>query len=621
MCALAARESARALLALAHVRRGARRLSEDLRRYGRAELDRAHDDLSEDWPFFLCWSVAIAVVAIGGVQALEWLTINSEHFAVRLAGNVFALLLAGASLGVLAWIYWLIQVDSEDPKPYVVALLSSFATVGVCTAAFSGLTVTLWREEFFVTGPTSRTPDLWSVNAYYLWHLVDALPVLGVTEALHWEQPVIFTDSWSGVLLLAFKVLLLIPMVRILFSALRLFQSQWLSVFERETPSRGHWPGQVSGVAGNWTRPLLRKLHVAAMTLHVLLWLTALPLLTYGVLVLVIRQGSLVDRWLADHVPASVEVLQLSASLAWVPTALDIACAWALIGLAWSMADDLKDAYELHYLSTFSVRRTAEALALSCWLMLLATGAAVAVTLVLLHVGLARTDKPLPATHEVGATLEWYAWHIAQAMPVLEAPQTVNWAIDVEYIDPWTGTMLVVMRIALVAIPLASVALFIRLSVRQALRQRRDSGQLDALAIFTESVADAQGHLDRAQHQVLEGRRGTNSTHIREVQHLYLADRAIRSAEHQRVKVHALLGSGPVEKAGLAAVAALKERHVGLENAGRDLFLAGRNLRRIQAVQQTLRQQREVAITHRDTFDALAVEALESAAVTHRARP
>jgi hypothetical protein len=49
---------------------------------------------------------------------------------------------------------------------------------------------------------------------YYLWNLLDAIPSLKVPETLNWKLDVDLSDSWSGAILLAFKLLVLIPVVR-----------------------------------------------------------------------------------------------------------------------------------------------------------------------------------------------------------------------------------------------------------------------------------------------------------------------------------------------------------------------------------------------------------------------
>jgi hypothetical protein len=41
----------------------------------------------------------------------------------------------------------------------------------------------------------------------------DALPLLKVTETLHWEKPLTYNSAWVGLLLLGFKVTVIVPVI------------------------------------------------------------------------------------------------------------------------------------------------------------------------------------------------------------------------------------------------------------------------------------------------------------------------------------------------------------------------------------------------------------------------
>lgn len=456
------------------MRSASQRYWEDLRRYSRARLTEAEDDVSE-WPYFLGRSLIISAVLIGGVQLVEWLTVDASQQFVRVIGVGFGLILAALGIAVLAWIYWRIQVDPEDLKPYVVAMLSSLATVGVCTAAFAGLTTELWRQGVVAAESAGVTPGLWRVEAYYLWHLIDAVPLLDAPETVRWEQPVVFSDPWSGGLLLAFKILLLIPLIRVILSGFRLVQSRWLAAAERPDTWRHRVLGsRINSPAAPTTgsHPVVHDLAVAAQRLLLVIVMIGLPVLVYAVLELVVRRASLLDRWVSDHVPGELELFGVSASTSWLPIAMDVAGAWLVVAIAWSIADELMTEYE-YFLEGYSVRRTAAAIFLSCWLLLLATMAAAAVALALLHAGPAKTDARLVPAQEVNASLQWFAWHLADTIPVLDVTQTLNWTIGVEYVDRWTGVLLLLMRTVLITVLLVPVAMLSRQSVRHALRKRR----------------------------------------------------------------------------------------------------------------------------------------------------
>jgi hypothetical protein len=55
--------------------------------------------------------------------------------------------------------------------------------------------------------------DAQTLWAYYVWNFFDAIPVLKITEALNWKQPIKFTDHVSGAFLLLYRVLMIIPLI------------------------------------------------------------------------------------------------------------------------------------------------------------------------------------------------------------------------------------------------------------------------------------------------------------------------------------------------------------------------------------------------------------------------
>jgi hypothetical protein len=599
------------------VRRASRRYRDDLGRYTQARLSQAESDVPDEWPYFLGWSLAISVGIIGGVQLVEWVAISTGNQFTRAVGVGFGLILGGLGIALLAWIYWRIQLDPEERKPYVVAMLSSLATVGVCTAAFAGLTTMLWQHGVITAEPASAAPGLWRVEAYYLWHLIDAVPLLSATEAVRWERPVVFSDPWSGGLLLAFKVLLLIPLLRVILSGFRLVQSIWLSLAEHAS---GKWRKVLrdSGTMPpeKWTvdpHSFVQKLAVAARGLAVVIVLIGLPLVVYGVLVLVVRRSSLLDRWVADHVPGELELFGVSASTSWLPIAMDVAGAWLVLAIAWGIADELMTEYE-DFLEKFSTRRTVTAIFLSCWLLLLATMAAGAVTLTLLHAGPAKTDAQLLPSEEVSASIQWYAWHLADTIPVLDVPETLNWTIDVEFVDRWSGMLLVLMRIVLIAVLLVPFALFSRLAVRHASRRQHRSPQLDAAGRFVRIFDLAQSDLDQAQQQLLASRTGPREPSGTDYYPaVYRATRTLPTLENELEQVIALFGDGEVIDAGRTAIAALDDRAAAIIRADRELFRAGADVSRIEVIRQSLEQSRLTAVGPRDEYERLVTATLRTA--------
>jgi hypothetical protein len=52
---------------------------------------------------------------------------------------------------------------------------------------------------------------LWRLEAYYGWHFLDNIPILKVPETLHLAPPITTTSFWCGLVLLAYEVLVVLP--------------------------------------------------------------------------------------------------------------------------------------------------------------------------------------------------------------------------------------------------------------------------------------------------------------------------------------------------------------------------------------------------------------------------
>jgi hypothetical protein len=56
---------------------------------------------------------------------------------------------------------------------------------------------------------------------FYFWHLIDAVPLFEITQTLRWPPPISYQDSAIGALLLAFKIIFIVPMIALVIQYLR----------------------------------------------------------------------------------------------------------------------------------------------------------------------------------------------------------------------------------------------------------------------------------------------------------------------------------------------------------------------------------------------------------------
>lgn len=110
-------------------------------------------------------------------------------------------------------------------KSLAVVALGLLRSLISLTAAFVAVTAILLSYDLLATSAVAadgkQTPVaiadgdiVRTVCRHYVWHLLDAVPSLKVPDTLNWKLRVKLTDTWSGAILLMFKVLVLVPVVR-----------------------------------------------------------------------------------------------------------------------------------------------------------------------------------------------------------------------------------------------------------------------------------------------------------------------------------------------------------------------------------------------------------------------
>jgi hypothetical protein len=88
-------------------------------------------------------------------------------------------------------------------------------------AWFSSTTFILYRRGVvdFLGSHPPQSPD--EIMTFYIWHLIDAVPLLDITQTLRWPPPISYLDSAVGALLLAFKIIFIVPVIALVIQYLR----------------------------------------------------------------------------------------------------------------------------------------------------------------------------------------------------------------------------------------------------------------------------------------------------------------------------------------------------------------------------------------------------------------
>jgi hypothetical protein len=195
--------------------RRVRDYGQSLRVFANARLSEAEEDVQFTawWGLLVC-TLASAVVLVGAIRLLQAWTLSRGNSLVGWLGFVPGAVLAFGLLFLLLRVFWQIRLDPGQVRPYVVASLVSSIAIAVCTEAFAGMTTLLW-DAGVVDARAGVAAALWPAERHYLWQLANGIPLLGATDTVGWKDPDLFRDAWSGGLLLAFKVLLILPLVQI----------------------------------------------------------------------------------------------------------------------------------------------------------------------------------------------------------------------------------------------------------------------------------------------------------------------------------------------------------------------------------------------------------------------
>jgi len=91
--------------------------------------------------------------------------------------------------------------------------LFSIAMLLFAVLCFASLSSTLNDHGLIRFEPAIARGEFWRFQDFYAWHFLNSIPGLKITETLRWTQPYEYKDSLSGVLLLGFKLVVIIPVI------------------------------------------------------------------------------------------------------------------------------------------------------------------------------------------------------------------------------------------------------------------------------------------------------------------------------------------------------------------------------------------------------------------------
>ncbi len=360
------------------------------------------------------------VLLLASLVLMHMLGTDGKHLIRSLVCIAPAAAISLIGILILTRTYWdLVRGRYNSTEVILIAVFLAFPVMVMTLETFAGITTLLWdRGLLFST--SELNPSLWTVEKLYAWHIADTVPVLEVTKTLGWKAPVTFTDNWSGALLLMFKVVLLVPLLGILTVSYQVF--------------RDHNMGELKV-------PEAEGQDLTAVPRYLMWWLRYMisPIFAYVVIFFLVSSSSPLNHWLVSTLriswaPIIVRVLGVAFVLVLTVRAVFFALRHPKMDVP-SMGGDV-------LFSVSSVMPRIREL-------IMTTLTACTITILLLPSGVTRTVPILQPGDEVPATVEWYSWHLLDTIPFVEAPQSLNWSLKFEFVDPLSRALLLVLKIEL----------------------------------------------------------------------------------------------------------------------------------------------------------------------------
>ena len=365
-------------------------------------------------------------------------------------------LVAVALLAVMVWAQWKTRADSENMFAYLVAIVVAVVAIGVAIQAFAAMNVYMVLRG--IGGPDT-TQSFWRAETFYLWHLLDAIPLVDVTSTLRWSEPLTFRDHWSGSLLLLFKIVAIGPFIGLGYACYRTLEKERRHA--EASTGKGFNPIDVA--------ERIRIGAGGAVGAFVVLLLLSIAL--YLASPLMFDSSSRLNRWIQAHVPASVAAKDVELPLSWIDVRdLELPLSWievvpqsvAVALLIYLAAIVIFLAFLVDLGQPHSAWRVVSPLGGYLCLIVVLAEIWSLLTLTLMHWGLSTAEPAIPAGNEVPTTVRYYLWHALEVVPALDVPKTLNLSLPAAFVDRTSAALLLAFQIAFLIVLAFPIARLVR---------------------------------------------------------------------------------------------------------------------------------------------------------------
>ena len=165
-------------------------------------------------------SIVMAVGLFGWVLGLyallHWSATSFPAVLQGLTIGWFAL--TGFAISVMTSIEnarrWIVQAFLKFEFGIFLTLALIIYEIVYMTIIFGSLTYALHQHGLVLLRATSSIqPTVDNVIVFYLWHFLNAIPLLDITNTVHWAVPITYEDTLIGVLVICYKILVIVPMI------------------------------------------------------------------------------------------------------------------------------------------------------------------------------------------------------------------------------------------------------------------------------------------------------------------------------------------------------------------------------------------------------------------------
>jgi hypothetical protein len=158
------------------------------------------------------------LITLGPLIIFTWLSryVLSNH------SFIYQLIVFAVWGTLLAWALLVIFTDKRRERFFSkLRQLGSFTPIAyafnllmIAVTFFSSVTYVLVKQGIVTLGVAMNTDvSHGAITDFYLWHFLDAIPVLEVNKTLHWDEPLTYKSGWIGFALLVFKLLVILPVI------------------------------------------------------------------------------------------------------------------------------------------------------------------------------------------------------------------------------------------------------------------------------------------------------------------------------------------------------------------------------------------------------------------------